>query len=349
MTPLSIAYIATAAICVVVALQHLVMALRVKDRKPQILFAIASLAVAGDAVFERRTFVASSAAEFLGAMPWTALFIVVTIVAMTWYIGIRTGALRRGALLALAILGLATVVVDFSVGIAYTGPVEFGSTSLPWGETIAHLSGETNPLRIIGDLVLFGFLLILIDGTITMVRRGEPRQARLLGLSLVVYALALLTIIPADLGWFHFPSAHTFAFLVIVAAMSWDLSEDLIRTSELSREVVAGERRWRQLLGDVQLLAVRVDCDGRVVDINPFFTEVMGFTQDEAVGHEYWDFVAPEQRDQRKAAFHRAMEGDPTREVEVATTSKEGRRRQIIWRNVVLKAADGAIEGMLSI
>ena len=49
MTPLSVAYVATAAICVVVGLQHLVLVLRVEDRKPQILFAIAAFAVAGDA------------------------------------------------------------------------------------------------------------------------------------------------------------------------------------------------------------------------------------------------------------------------------------------------------------
>jgi PAS domain S-box-containing protein len=292
---------------------------------------------------------ASSAQEFLDAMPWTALFIVITIVALSWYFGVRTGVVRRGVLLALAFLGLTTVVLDFSVGIAYTGPVEYSLTRLPWGESIPHLSGITNPLRIIGDLVLFGFLLILVDTTVTLARKGKPRQARLLGGSLVVYALALLTIIPADLGWFRFPSPHTFAFLFIVAAMSWDMSEDLIRAARLSREVQAGERRWRQLLGDVRLLAARIDRDGRVVDINPFFTEMTGYTAADATGHEYWDFVAPEQRDDRKAAFLRAMEGDPTREVEVATTTKDGRHKQIIWRNVVLRDASGDIEGMLSI
>ena len=349
MTPLSIAYIATAAICAVVGLQHLLLALRVEERRSQFLFAIAAFAVAGDAVFERRMYSAESAEAFLTGMPWTALFIVAAIVALSWYIAVRTNLQHRRLLWAVSVLGVLTVVLDFTIGISYRGPVEFGMTSLPWGESITHVSGETNPLRIVGDFVLLGFLLILLDGTVRMARRRERHRARLLGGSLVVYALSLLMIIPGDLGWFHLPSPHTFAFLLIVAAMSWDLSEEFIRSARLSREVIANERRWRQLLDDVQLLAARIGRDGRVEAINPFFTEVMGYSSEDAVGREYWNFVAPDQREERKLAFGRAMEGDPTLEVEVATTSKDGSRKQIVWRNVVLRDSDGEIEGMLSI
>jgi PAS domain S-box-containing protein len=341
--------VATAAICVVVGLQHLVTALRVDDRRLQLLFALAAFGVAGDAVFERRNYAAATAEEFLAGMPWTALFIVTTIVALSWYIALRTGAARRWLLWGVSALGVLTVVLDFAVGIAYRGSVALATVNLPWGEKVSYVSGPTNPLRIVGDLVLFGFLLILLESTLRMARRGEGRQARLLGISLVIYALGLLTIIPADMGWFHLPSPHTFAFLLIVAAMSWDLSEDLIRASRLSREVLANERRWRQLLDDVQLLAARIDRAGRVVDVNPHFTKVTGYTSEEAAGRPYWDFVAPEQREERRAAFGRAMEGDPTLEVEVETTGKDGQAKHIKWRNVVLKDAHGEIEGMLSI
>ena len=103
MTPLSVAYVATAAICLVVGLQHLVMALRVDDRQPQMLFAIAALAVAADAVFERRIYTSASAEEFLAGMPWTALFICTTIVALSWYIALRTGLVRRWLLWAVTL------------------------------------------------------------------------------------------------------------------------------------------------------------------------------------------------------------------------------------------------------
>jgi PAS domain S-box-containing protein len=182
-----------------------------------------------------------------------------------------------------------------------------------------------------------------------MIRRGDRRQAGFLGGSLAVYALSLLTILPADLGWFQLPSPRTFAFLFIVAAMGWELSGHFIRASRLSRVVVANERRWRQLIGDVQLLAVRTDRLGRIVDVNPYFTRITGYTADDVAGREYWTYVAPEQREERHAAFLRAMEGNPTHETEVVTTTRKGESKHITWRNVLLRDADGEIEGMLSI
>ena len=350
MTPLSIAYVATAAICVVVGLQHLVTALRVEDRKLQLLFAIAAFGVAGDAVFERRNYGAATAEEFLAGMPWTALFIVTTIVALSWYIALRTGAARRWLLWGVSALGVLTVVLDFIVGIAYRGSVALGVVTLPWGEKVSYVSGATNPLRLVGDLVLLGFLLILLDSTVRMTRRGEGRQARLLGISLVIYALGLLTIIPADIGWFHLPSPHTFAFLLIVAAMSWDLSEDLIRASQLSREVVAGERRWRQLLDSIQLLVVTLDREGKIISMNPYAEKVSGHSAREMVGRHYLEFVHEDERDDvRSAVDHGIEEGNPESENERLLVTPDGDRKIIRWRSVVLRDAAGDVEGLLSV
>jgi len=130
------------------------MALRVEDRKPQFLFAIAALAVGGDALFERRVLASTSAEAYLAGMPWTALCIATAIVALSWYITIRTRSSRRWPLWVISGLAVLTVVLDFAFGIAYAGPVDFTTRILPWGEQVAHVSGATNPLRVVGDLVL---------------------------------------------------------------------------------------------------------------------------------------------------------------------------------------------------
>jgi PAS domain S-box-containing protein len=349
MTPLSIAYVATAAICVVVGLQHLMLALRLEDRKPQFLFAIAAFAVAGDALFERRLYLSASAEEFLAGMPWTALCIATAIVALSWYITLRTGGARRWMLWVVTTLAGLTVVLDFAVGISYRGSVKLGTLTLPWGEPVSFVSGATNPLRLVGDLVLLGFLLILLDTTIRMIRRGKGRQARLLGVSLVVYALGLLTIIPADMGWFHVPSPHTFAFLVIVAAMSWNLSEDLIRASRLSREVIANERRWHQLLDSIQLLVVGMDREGRITSINPFAEQISGYSAAEMVGRTYLEFVSEDERNEVQSAVDLGLLGEPQQENERLLITRGGEKRIVRWRSVVLRDAGGEVEGLLSV
>jgi len=349
MTPLSGAFVAAAAICIAAGLQHAVMAWRIDGKKAQILVALASFAVAFDALFERRVLNSVTAEEYLAGMPWTALSSATAVLALSWHIAIRTGLARRWLLWLISALGFATVVLDFTVGIAFRGPVELSSMTLSWGERIVFASGAANPLRLVADLFLLGFLLYLLDLTIRTARRGERRLAGFIGGSFALYAFALLTIIPADLGWFYLPSARTFAFLFIIAAMSWELSGDLVRASMLSQEVVAGERRWRQLLEDVHLLAVRIDHDGRIVEINPYFNEVLGWDIENTRGREYWGFIAPDQREERRAAFLGAMTGNPTSQAEVRAVAKDGAVKNIVWRNVLLRDRNGEIEGMLSV
>jgi hypothetical protein len=96
---------------------------------------------------------------------------------------------------------------------------------LPWGEVITRAVGETSPWRLVGDVANIGFLLLLLDTTIRLVRRDHRREAWLIGFSLLVLALSVLAIIPTDLGLLDLPSLHPFAFLLIVAVMAWDLSD----------------------------------------------------------------------------------------------------------------------------
>jgi len=349
MTPLAAAYVATAAICLVVALQHLVLAFRVPERRIHMLFAVAAGGVAGDAFVSRATYGATHAHEFLGLMPFGALFIVTTIVALSLFIAFRTRAVRMWMVVLVAILGIATVVIDFTTGIAYVGPVDFNHVTLFWGESFALPSGETNPLRLIADLTLIGFLVVLLDTTVRLVRRGDRRAAWLIGGSLVVYSLSLFMIIPVDMGRIHLPSLHTFAFLIIVAAMSWDLSDELIRASRLSREVIAGERRWRQLLNDVQLLVVEIDLNGLITFMNPFAEQVSGNSAGEMIGRYYLEFVNDNERNEVEFAVERGLDGDPASENERTLVTHEGEQRSIRWRSVMLRDVNGNPEGLLSI
>ncbi|MBT8248541.1 MAG: sigma 54-interacting transcriptional regulator, partial [Acidimicrobiia bacterium] len=182
-----------------------------------------------------------------------------------------------------------------------------------------------------------------------MVRHGERRQARIIGGTLAVYALALLTIIPADMGWFRLPSPHTFAFLLIVAAMSWDLSDDLIRGSRLSREVLANERRWRQLLDSIQLLVVGLDREGRITSMNPFAEQVTGYSSAPMVGRHFLDYVPENERDEVQAAVELGLQGDPQSANERVLITRQGEKKTVRWRSVVLRDAAGEVEGLLSV
>jgi PAS domain S-box-containing protein len=346
------AYVAIAAVCAVVGVQHLLVGLRLEERLAYLLFGAAAVAAAVDSLLQYGYVSAEGPVEFERVFTLSAVSICSFLILLLWFIEARTGATRRWLLVAeTGLLGL-TAVLGFALPSGTFATMDVTAVRdavLPWGEVIREPVGEASPWRMVGDLANIGFLVLLIDTTIGLFRRGRVHEARVILASTLLLALSVLAIIPLDLGWLDLPPIHPFAFLLIVAVMAWDLTNSAARASELSLEVMANERRWRQLLDDVQLLAARIDREGRVVEVNPHFERVMGFSTEDAAGHRYWDFVAPEMREDRKAGFARAMEGDPTPEVEVDATSKDGKPRRIWWRNVVLRDAAGEIEGMLSI
>jgi len=352
MTPLAAAYTATAAICAVVGLEHLLVGFRVRTRRVHLLFGGAALAASVDSVVQWRFTVADTPTEFESLFAWSAMSICLFLVLFIWFIEARTGAVRRWLLM------LETVFLTITAGLDFVLPrgvfatmdvISVREVVLPWGEVIQRAVGETSPWRVVGDIANIGLLVLLLDTTIRLVRNDRRREARLIGMSLIVLALSVLAIIPNDLGYLDLPSLHPFAFLLIVAIMAWDLALSAVRVSELAGEAVASERRWRQLLDSIQLLVVEIGRDGRITSLNPFAEKVSGRTADEMIGRHYLDFVAEDERVEVASSVERGLAGNPESENERVLMAKDGARRIVRWRTVALRGVDGQIEGLLSI
>ena len=350
MTPLSIAYVATAAIFTVVGLEHLVVGVRVHERRVYLLFGFAALAAAVDALVQRQFALAATPAEFESLFAWSAVSICTFLVLFLWFIEARTGAVRRWLLVIETALLTVTATLDFVLPSGVFAAIDVTAVRdavLPWGETISRAVGKPSPWRLIGDAANVGLLILLLDTTIRLVRRDRRREALLIGASLIVLALSVLAIIPMDL--LDLPSLHPFAFLLIVAIMAWDLSYSAVRAADLSREVVASERRWRQVLENVQLLAVGIGTDGRIAWVNPFVLDVTGYSRDELVGRHIAELLPDDVRDDALASFARNIAGDVSPEVERQITIRDGSRRDVVWRTVLLTDAVGGVEGVLSL
>ncbi len=345
------ALLVIAVVCVTVGLQHLLIATRLEKRQVRLLFAVAAFAAAADALVENRLFHSTTPAEFRSLMPWTATFICAFLAALAWFIALRTGAARRWLLLAETGVLAAAAVLDHALptGIAYLQIEGLRVVTLPWGEVVRLAFGEPTTWRIVGDAANVGFLIYLLDTTIRLLRRGQRRDAWLIGGSLFVLSLSVLAIIPTDLGMVHFPATHPFAFLLIVAAMSWDLSNTVVREARLAREVVANERRWRQLLDSIQLLVIGIDRDGNIRSMNPFAEEVTGRSADEMVGKHFLEFVPDSERRDVESTVSRGLGGDPQSGNERTLITRAGEQRVVQWRSVVLRDADGQVEGLLSV
>ena len=83
------------------------------------------------------------------------------------------------------------------------------------------------------------------------------------------------------------------------------------------------DRMWR-LSTDVMLVA---RFDGRIVAVNPAWTSLLGWWEDDLLGRSFLDLVHPEDADQTRAVADRLSEGRATPRFENRTRHKDGRPR----------------------
>jgi Amt family ammonium transporter len=120
------------------------------------------------------------------------------------------------------------------------------------------------------------------------------------------------------------------------------LTEDALRESE---------RRLREMLDNMQLVAVLLDLEGVVTYCNEYLLELLGCTEDEVVGHDWFaGFVPEDARDPARRAFHDQVgRGTIEAHEQGELLTRAGDRRLIAWSNTPLRDAAGRVVGTASI
>ena len=120
------------------------------------------------------------------------------------------------------------------------------------------------------------------------------------------------------------------------------------RAADALRE---SERRFREMLDTIELLAVLIDVVGTVTYCNPYLVKVVGLSKEEVIGRNFFELFLPAER---QVAVAREFTSNIGRgviaahdEMEIVTHSKE--RRIILWNSTVLRSPEGSILGIASI
>ena len=111
------------------------------------------------------------------------------------------------------------------------------------------------------------------------------------------------------------------------------------------------ERRFSDLLGNVELISMMLDREARITYCNEYLMYLTGWKFEEVIGKSWWElFVPPEIQDLRNAFFTSLLDNQPEalhHENDIVTRS--GERRLIRWSNTVLRSDDGEVIGTASI
>lgn len=131
-----------------------------------------------------------------------------------------------------------------------------------------------------------------------------------------------------------------------VVGIWWDITE----RKEIEEALFESEARFRELLENVELIAIIVDRNETVKFCNDFLLRLSGRTSEEVIGQNFFDlFVADEDQSERRRCFAVFKQGIPRHHHESAIITKDGGRREIRWNSIILRDQEGKPWGVASI
>ncbi len=126
---------------------------------------------------------------------------------------------------------------------------------------------------------------------------------------------------------------------------------DVTSRKQAEQELKESERRFREIMENVELAGVTLDLTGNVTFVNDFLLRLTGWSREEVIGQNWFDrFIAEADRPARRLRFLGRVQGDGTpyrHENEVVT--RTGEVRTISWSSTFLRDNRGRISGVTSI
>lgn len=126
---------------------------------------------------------------------------------------------------------------------------------------------------------------------------------------------------------------------------------DISKHREAENALLETERRFRDLLENLEMIALLVDTRGNVLFCNQFLINLTGYEKNEILGHDWFDlFVQENQRENRRKEFKQNI---TSRNIPVShendILTRNNGSRTISWTNTSLLDSEGQIIGTASI
>ncbi|HEX3069308.1 MAG TPA: PAS domain S-box protein [Thermoanaerobaculia bacterium] len=116
-------------------------------------------------------------------------------------------------------------------------------------------------------------------------------------------------------------------------------------------ELRESERRFSDMLRNVQLVSMTLDCEAHITYCNDYLLRLAGWDREDVLGKSWFDIFLPADRRAELKAVHASLIADQPEswyyENEIIT--RAGERRLISWNNTVLRSTGGDVIGTASI
>ena len=129
-----------------------------------------------------------------------------------------------------------------------------------------------------------------------------------------------------------------------------DLKLAELEITRANLELRESERRFSDMLQNVELLSVMLDREARITYCNDYLLRLSGWAREEVIGRNWFELFIPSANNDPKDVFLALLANSPEAwhyESEIVT--RAGERRLIRWNNSVLRSGSGEVIGTASI
>lgn len=236
-----------AAICLALGLIELRIGLGKPVDAARLLFSLSAFATAAECGIEVALMQADTPERFQNLLRSGDLLIAVMLTSLTAFIWVYFRSGNKWLALAVPCLFAIALVPDVVPGGADT--IYYKITSVRTAHTVGGASfrlaeGKPNPWNAFVYLAVLSLFVFVIDAAIRLGRRGELRRALVIGGSVSLWLLisgthsALI-----ETGKLQMPYIISVSYLIIVLAMSFELTSDVAAAAQLDRQLRDSERR----------------------------------------------------------------------------------------------------------
>jgi PAS domain S-box-containing protein len=302
-----------------------------------LLFSCSAIAAAAISAFELGMMNAQSVERYQALVRWIHVPVWVLTLSFVAFVRLYLNAGR--AWLAWSIYGVRTLVLIlnfiFPVSINFRAITDI--RHLPWGGEIVSVPvGLPNTWGLISQVSLLLLLIFSVDAAITVWRRGDRRRALLVGGSMI-FAVILAWHVPLVIwGVVEVPFFLGFTYTAIVAAMGYELSNDMAQAARLTRELEASDKRLNLAADSANLGMWEWDLDKDEIWVSPTRRAQLGFPASAKITFE--DLISVwhvDDREQVRQAVKEAIEYGKDYEAEFRILLADGSVRWVSARGRV--------------
>jgi PAS domain S-box-containing protein len=336
--------------CLTIGLIYLFVWIRLRKSKENLLFSLSAIGAAVTGFFELLAINSNDISTYVVALKYQTFGVFIMLVCLVWFMLFYFETGRKW------LAWLFTLIWIFSLGVNFIAPyslvysevIRLEKLPLPWGELYTTAIGIDHPLRFISDIPSLLLVFFIIDASIQLIKKGNKRRAYWIGGSSLFFILLAGIHTPlVDAGIIQSPYIISFSFLAIIFAMALEISYSIYEAANLSKEVIANEKRWKSLLENVQLLVCGVNKDESIYYVNPYCLKITGYKKEEIINKHFDFLVSSNSIDNVENLGEIFKKENNLPDALISITTKSGEERNIFWSNVMIRDKDGNYDGVI--